>query len=114
MTRDYEHIIRTCELDNWKEALAVVLTYAKGEDFANLCSEFHIDVEMISFHVSAVLSAVLGDRLDTAGAEYVNSACLCYVCAGSIDRLVECWAKVTPNPNAPDALSVSPFFIGVF
>ncbi|ELU08343.1 hypothetical protein CAPTEDRAFT_20326 [Capitella teleta] len=86
VTRDYEHIIRTCELENWKEALAVVLTYAKGEDFSTLCT-------------------VLGDRLSSAGDEYTNSACLCYICAGSIDRLVECWAKTTNNPNSPDALS---------
>lgn len=87
VTRDYEHIIRTCELDNWKEALAVILTYAEGEDFASLCT-------------------VLGDRLQSAGGSHTPSACLCYICAGSIERLVECWAKTTPNPNSPDVLSV--------
>ncbi len=39
VTRDFEYIIRTCELENWKEALAVALTYAKADEFAGLCGE---------------------------------------------------------------------------
>ena len=50
---------------------------------------------------------VLGGRLESAGGDCAASACLCYICAGSVDRLVECWVKTTPNPNTPDVLSVS-------
>lgn len=31
--------MQSCELDNWKEALAALLTYAHPEDFACLCGE---------------------------------------------------------------------------
>lgn len=31
--------MQSCELDNWKEALAALLTYAHPEDFARLCGK---------------------------------------------------------------------------
>lgn len=37
VTHDWSHIVETCELDNWKEALAVILTYSLPEEFAQLC-----------------------------------------------------------------------------
>jgi len=32
--------VQSCELDNWKEALAALLTYAHPEEFAFLCGKF--------------------------------------------------------------------------
>lgn len=40
MTHDWGHIVDTCDLDNWKEALAVILTYALPEEFSPLCGRF--------------------------------------------------------------------------
>ena len=37
VTQRFETVVQTCELTNWKEALAVVLTYAAGSDFSKLC-----------------------------------------------------------------------------
>ena len=37
VTQKFESVIETCELVNWREALAVVLTYAAGEEFNRLC-----------------------------------------------------------------------------
>ena len=37
VTQKFETVVQTCELANWKEALAVVLTYAAGSDFNKLC-----------------------------------------------------------------------------
>ena len=48
VTKDFEQVIRTCELDNWKEALAMALTYAKGDDFSNLCGKLHIIINLSS------------------------------------------------------------------
>jgi len=39
VTQKFETVVESCELDNWKEALAVVLTYAAGDDFNRLCGE---------------------------------------------------------------------------
>lgn len=34
------NILETCDLRNWKEALAAVMTYAKPEEFSSLCGEY--------------------------------------------------------------------------
>ncbi len=37
--KDWLDILETCDLQNWKEALAAVMTYAKPEEFSSLCGE---------------------------------------------------------------------------
>ncbi|XP_061666251.1 protein transport protein Sec31A isoform X2 [Syngnathoides biaculeatus] len=74
VTQNWRDIVQSCELDNWKEALAALLTYAHPEEFAQLCD-------------------TLGGRLERGGTEKrCLQACLCYICSGNIERLVECWA----------------------
>ncbi|XP_041671387.1 protein transport protein Sec31A isoform X1 [Cheilinus undulatus] len=74
VTQNWRDIVQSCELDNWKEALAALLTYAHPEDFARLCD-------------------TLGGRLEHEGTEKrCLQACLCYICSGNIEKLVECWA----------------------
>ncbi|XP_077594547.1 protein transport protein Sec31A isoform X1 [Stigmatopora nigra] len=74
VTQNWRDIVQSCELDNWKEALAALLTYAHPEEFAKLCD-------------------TLGSRLETEGTEKrCLQACLCYICSGNLERLVECWA----------------------
>ncbi|KAF6719316.1 Protein transport protein Sec31A [Oryzias melastigma] len=74
VTQNWRDIVQCCELDNWKEALAALLTYAHPEDFAFLCD-------------------ILGNRLEHEGTEKrCLQACLCYICSGNIEKLVECWA----------------------
>uniref|UniRef100_A0A8C9XQ79 Protein transport protein Sec31A n=1 Tax=Sander lucioperca TaxID=283035 RepID=A0A8C9XQ79_SANLU len=74
VTQNWRDIVQSCELDNWKEALAALLTYAHPEDFARLCD-------------------TLGGRLEHERTEKrCLQACLCYICSGNIEKLVECWA----------------------
>ncbi|XP_033467620.2 protein transport protein Sec31A isoform X1 [Epinephelus lanceolatus] len=74
VTQNWRDIVQSCELDNWKEALAALLTYAHPEDFARLCD-------------------TLGGRLEQEKTEKrCLQACLCYICSGNIEKLVECWA----------------------
>lgn len=74
VTQNWRDIVQNCELDNWKEALAALLTYAHPEDFASFCD-------------------TLGNRLEQEGTEKrCLQACLCYICSGNIEKLVECWA----------------------
>ncbi|KAM4524216.1 protein transport protein Sec31A isoform 1-T1 [Odontesthes bonariensis] len=74
VTQNWRDIVQSCELDNWKEALAALLTYAHPEEFAFLCD-------------------TLGSRLECEGTEKrCLQACLCYICSGNIEKLVECWA----------------------
>jgi protein transport protein SEC31 len=39
VTQNWRDIVQSCELDNWKEALAALLTYAHPEEFAPLCGK---------------------------------------------------------------------------
>uniref|UniRef100_A0A8C2B7E7 Protein transport protein Sec31A n=1 Tax=Cyprinus carpio TaxID=7962 RepID=A0A8C2B7E7_CYPCA len=73
--KDWLDILETCDLQNWKEALAAVMTYAKPEEFSSLCG-------------------VLGSRLEAAEDTALQAqACLCYICAGTVEQLVAYWAK---------------------
>uniref|UniRef100_A0A8C5Y8F5 Protein transport protein Sec31A n=1 Tax=Microcebus murinus TaxID=30608 RepID=A0A8C5Y8F5_MICMU len=65
--KNWKEIVESCDLKNWREALAAVLTYAKPDEFSALCER--------------------GDSL------LQSQACLCYICAGNVERLVACWAK---------------------
>uniref|UniRef100_A0A3Q3JI81 Protein transport protein Sec31A n=1 Tax=Monopterus albus TaxID=43700 RepID=A0A3Q3JI81_MONAL len=74
--KDWHDILKTCDLQNWKEALAAVMTYAQPEEFFSLCD-------------------LLGGRLEVAeDAQLQAQACLCYICAGNVEKLVSCWTKV--------------------
>lgn len=35
--KDWRDVLNTCELQNWEEALAAVMTYAQPEEFSSLC-----------------------------------------------------------------------------
>uniref|UniRef100_A0A8C5DAQ9 Protein transport protein Sec31A n=1 Tax=Gouania willdenowi TaxID=441366 RepID=A0A8C5DAQ9_GOUWI len=73
--KDWTDILRTCDLQSWKEALAGVMTYAKTDEFSSLCD-------------------LLGGRLEEAEDPELNSqACLSYICAGNVERLVSCWSR---------------------
>ncbi|XP_031192816.1 protein transport protein Sec31A isoform X11 [Mastomys coucha] len=79
--KNWKEIVESCDLKNWKEALAAVLTYAKPDEFSSLCD-------------------VLGARLESEGDSLLRTqACLCYICAGNVERLVACWTKAQDGGN---------------
>lgn len=39
VTQNWRNIVQSCELENWKEALAALLTYANPEEFAPFCGK---------------------------------------------------------------------------
>uniref|UniRef100_A0A2R9C490 Protein transport protein Sec31A n=1 Tax=Pan paniscus TaxID=9597 RepID=A0A2R9C490_PANPA len=73
--KNWKEIVESCDLKNWREALAAVLTYAKPDEFSALCD-------------------LLGTRLENEGDSLLQTqACLCYICAGNVEKLVACWTK---------------------
>ncbi|KAL1790355.1 transport protein Sec31A isoform X2 [Sigmodon hispidus] len=73
--KNWKEIVESCDLKNWREALAAVLTYAKPDEFSALCD-------------------LLGARLEREGDSLLQTqACLCYICAGNVEKLVACWTK---------------------
>ncbi|CAN6312709.1 unnamed protein product [Urochloa humidicola] len=71
VSNDLKSLVGTCPLHSWKETLALLCTYAQGEEWTVLCNTL----------ASRLLS--VGDRLATS---------LCYMCAGNIDKTVEIWS----------------------
>mmetsp|Transcript_13418 Transcript_13418/g.19769 ORF Transcript_13418/g.19769 Transcript_13418/m.19769 type:complete len:1003 (-) Transcript_13418:151-3159(-) len=57
---------------NWQETLAIISTYAKSEEFPDLCIK-------------------LGEKLDAAGD--ARNASLCYMCSLNLERTVKYWKK---------------------
>ncbi|NXD87422.1 SC31A protein, partial [Halcyon senegalensis] len=85
VTKNWKEIVQSCDLQNWREALAAVLTYARPDEFAALCD-------------------LLGDRLESEGDSLLQAqACLCYICAGNVEKLVACWTKAQDG-NSPLSL----------
>ncbi|KAM6440989.1 protein transport protein Sec31A isoform 12-T13 [Liasis olivaceus] len=81
VTKNWKEIVQSCDLQNWKEALAAVLTYARPDEFAALCD-------------------LLGARLENEGDSLLQTqACLCYICAGNVEKLVACWTKAQDGNN---------------
>ncbi|NWI07080.1 SC31A protein, partial [Tichodroma muraria] len=85
VTKNWKEIVESCDLQNWREALAAVLTYARPDEFTALCD-------------------LLGSRLENERDSVLQTqACLCYICAGNVDKLVACWTKVQDG-NSPLSL----------
>uniref|UniRef100_A0A8C8SX10 SEC31 homolog B, COPII coat complex component n=1 Tax=Pelusios castaneus TaxID=367368 RepID=A0A8C8SX10_9SAUR len=85
--QNWRDVICTCDLQSWKEALAILLTYCQQEEYATLCD-------------------VLGARLESEGEGALsNEACLCYISSGNVERLAKCWVK-THETASPLALQV--------
>ncbi|XP_044537461.1 protein transport protein Sec31A isoform X8 [Gracilinanus agilis] len=79
--KNWKEIVQSCDLKNWREALAAVLTYARPDEFSALCD-------------------LLGTRLEKEGDSLLQTqACLCYICAGNIEKLVACWTKAQDGSN---------------
>ncbi|XP_030306689.1 protein transport protein Sec31A isoform X2 [Calypte anna] len=85
VTKNWKEIVQSCDLQNWREALAAVLTYAKPDEFAALCD-------------------LLGNRLESEGDSLLQTqACLCYICASNVEKLIACWTKAQDG-NSPLSL----------
>ncbi|XP_023021491.2 LOW QUALITY PROTEIN: COPII coat complex component secretory 31 [Leptinotarsa decemlineata] len=77
VSEDWSSIINNCEVSSWKEALAAVLTHATDDDLPVLCE-------------------LLGKRLEEESKKdpkLSEDAQLCYICAGSFEKLVSSWSE---------------------
>jgi protein transport protein SEC31 len=87
VNRDWTQLVRVCNLDNWREILAALVTYASPDEFSTLCD-------------------LLGDRLEGEGeGRYRDNANLCYICSGNVDKFVECW-NTTANSSPVSAVAL--------
>lgn len=88
VTEDWTQVIRNCDIDSWKEALAAAITHTNEQEFPILCE-------------------LLGERLENEkNGALASSAQLCYICAGNLSKLVSSWLK-PDKISSPNCLQVS-------
>ncbi|XP_021739326.1 LOW QUALITY PROTEIN: protein transport protein SEC31 homolog B-like [Chenopodium quinoa] len=71
VNHDLMSLVNTRPLKSWKETLALICSFAQGEEWTTLCD-------------------TLASKLFVAG--NTLAATLCYICAGNIDKTVEIWS----------------------
>ncbi|KAL0806033.1 hypothetical protein Bca101_098524 [Brassica carinata] len=76
VNNDLTSLVHTRSHKYWKETLALLCTFAQGEQWSSLCD-------------------VLASKLMAAG--NTLAAVLCYICAGNVDRTVEIWSRSLSN-----------------
>lgn len=88
VTNDWTSVISQCTTDSWKEALVATLTHCRD-------------------HVPA-LCELLGERLkseDCNSLTAIQSAILCYLCAGNAEHLTETWLTANSFSGKSDDAS---------
>ncbi|XP_059607355.1 protein transport protein Sec31A isoform X2 [Phlebotomus argentipes] len=91
ITQEWTGVVNQCAVESWKEALVAILTHNR--------------------HHTAPLCAALGERLlqeaRTAGnSDTAQNAILCYLCAGSVEHLVEAWQEQKVSGDIQDLVEV--------
>ena len=69
----------------------LVSSVSPVSSFITFCSLSH---EFVVYNWTCLPVDVLGDRLEAAeDAQLQAQACLCYICAGNVEKLVSCWTR---------------------
>ncbi|KAJ1950310.1 protein transport protein S31, partial [Linderina pennispora] len=77
---DLTDIVRNADLGEWDEILALLCTYAQGDQFSSLCEE-------------------LGNRLDKA--QRLSDAVLCYLASGNLEKVAGIWIAREQGAEGP-------------
>ncbi|KAK2501485.1 hypothetical protein MC885_018049 [Smutsia gigantea] len=95
--KNWKDMVCACSLKNWREALALLLTYSGLEKFPGLCAERWPEASGWN---------MLATRMEQEGSRALTSeARLCYGSSGSVEQLVERWGKCHQAPP-PMALQI--------
>ncbi|KAL5261717.1 hypothetical protein ACHWQZ_G007426 [Mnemiopsis leidyi] len=80
ISQRWSNLVESVDLSNWKEALAILLSYAKPTEFNALCD-------------------TLAGRL-SGDPNYSLEATLCYICSGNVAELLECWQDANSEDSS--------------
>jgi protein transport protein SEC31 len=88
INHDLQDIVINASLDDWREVMVILCTFAKAEEFESLCE-------------------TLGERLEKHSPEHIQNAQLCYLAAGKLHKVVGIWiADQEADQSKPAALSL--------
>lgn len=75
VTEDWSQVVRNCNIESWREALAAAISHTNDQELSILCE-------------------ILGERLENEkNGALAQNAQLCYICAGNLGKLVSSWLK---------------------
>ncbi|CAH2036931.1 unnamed protein product [Thlaspi arvense] len=84
VNNDLMSLVHTRPPKLWKETLALICTFAQGDEWISLCD-------------------ALASNLMSAG--FTLAATLCYICAGNIDKTVDIWSRSLEKESAGKSYS---------
>ncbi|GAB5590824.1 protein transport protein S31 [Umbelopsis nana] len=88
INHDLQDIVVNASLEDWREVMVVLCTFAKVEEFESLCE-------------------TLGQRLEQQSHDQIQNAQLCYLAAGKLHKVVGIWiADQEADQSKPAALSL--------
>ncbi|KAI8326303.1 WD40 repeat-like protein [Martensiomyces pterosporus] len=76
VTGNLTDVVKNADISEWDEILALLCTYAQGDQFSNLCE-------------------TLGRRLEAA--QQLSDAVLCYLASGNLDKVASIWISREQN-----------------
>lgn len=91
VTDDWSGVVAQCTTDSWREALAATLTHATDQ-MPELCER--LGERLLTEDGADADGASGGLTSSKRSAAALESAILCYICAGNVERLVEAWPCV--------------------
>jgi len=79
-TGQFDELVLNSQIDHdeWKQTLAIIITYTNSEKYRGLVN-------------------LLGERLETSG--MTLPALICYMCCSNVDKAVELFSKSNPSNN---------------
>ncbi|CAH8357318.1 unnamed protein product [Eruca vesicaria subsp. sativa] len=84
VNKDLMSLVHTRPAKFWKETLALICTFAEGDEWTRLCD-------------------ALASHLLSSG--FTLAATLCYICAGNVDKTVDIWSMSLVKDNAGKSYS---------
>ncbi|KAH0916308.1 hypothetical protein HID58_030754, partial [Brassica napus] len=84
VNNDLMSLVHTRPAKLWKETLALICTFAEGDEWTSLCD-------------------ALASHLLSSG--FTLAATLCYICAGNVDKTVDIWLRSLEKDNAGESYS---------
>ncbi|KAF7727576.1 protein transport protein S31 [Apophysomyces ossiformis] len=78
VNEDLTGIVESALLEDWASVFVILCSFAQVEQFSSLCE-------------------ILGGRLEAAGKEHIQHALLCYLAAGSLEKVTKIWIAQQEN-----------------
>jgi len=89
LNKDWSNLVSLCNLNDWKQVLATIMTYPTPAESSTLCDTLGMRLEKAT-HLEA----------------HLLNACICYICSSNLDNLVGCWEKLNNEKDIQQDPSV--------